>query len=139
MSIRAVIDTNVLFAGLTQPSSMSGLVVDAWLAGLFQPIICQALVYEYLDVFERKLSDARWRTISSQLNILIDQANFADIYYTWRPMSPDPGDDHVIDCTKNADAILVTLNEKDFRLARQTLGLTILSPIDFITFINFAK
>jgi predicted nucleic acid-binding protein len=136
MFIRAVIDTNVLFEGLTNPRSMSGLVIEAWLAGLFQPVICQALIYEYQDVLQRMLSPARWRTIAPRLDTLLDEAKFADIYYSWRPMSPDPGDDHVIDCVQNANGVLVTLNLRDFRLAVRTLGIIVLSPVDFVTMLT---
>ncbi|PIZ26050.1 MAG: toxin-antitoxin system toxin component, PIN family protein, partial [Chloroflexi bacterium CG_4_10_14_0_8_um_filter_57_5] len=34
---RVVVDTNVLFEGLTRKGGAAGLVVDAWLAGLFRP------------------------------------------------------------------------------------------------------
>jgi hypothetical protein len=40
-------------------------------------------------------------------------------------MSLDPGDEHVIDCAMNAQAPVVTLNTRDFRLAAQTLGIVI--------------
>jgi hypothetical protein len=48
-------------------------------------------------------------------------------------MSPDPGDDHVIDCAMNASVPVVTANVQDFRLAQQTLGLVVLTPLDFVT------
>ena len=40
------------------------------------------------------------------------------IHYSWRPMSPDPGDEHVIDCAMNAGATVVTWNVRDFKAAR---------------------
>ena len=55
------------------------------------------------------------------------------VYFSWRPMSPDPGDDHVIDCAMNAGVPVVTANVRDFRLAQQTLGLVVLTPVDFVT------
>jgi predicted nucleic acid-binding protein len=48
-------------------------------------------------------------------------------------MSPDPGDEHVIDCAMNARAPVVTVNTRDFRLAAQTLGLVVLTPVEFVT------
>ena len=41
------------------------------------------------------------------------------MYFSWRPMSPDPGDEHVIDCAMNACASVVTANTRDFQLAVQ--------------------
>jgi len=57
--MRAVIDTNVLFEGLTRQGGAPGLIIDAWFADLFQPCVSNALAYEYLDVLSRKLSEPR--------------------------------------------------------------------------------
>ena len=67
------------------------------------------------------------------VGMLLAQARFVPVYFSWRPMSPDPGDDHVIDCAMNAGVLVVTANVRDFRLAQQTLGLGMLTPVDFVT------
>jgi len=134
-SLRAIIDTNVVFEGLTSKGGASGLVIDAWLAGLFHPCVSNALAYEYADVLSRMLSADRWLQIRPVLGILLTKADFIPIYYTWRPASPDPADEHLIDCALNAGAILVTWNMKDFKTARLSLGLQVISPIEFLTFI----
>lgn len=130
--IRAVVDTNVLFEGLTRQGGASGLIVDAWMADLFCPCVSNALAYEYVDVLSRKLSIERWRKIKPVLGALLLKAEFTSIYFRWRPSSPDPADEHLIDCAMNAGAILVTSNIKDFRLAQSSLGLSVLRPVDFI-------
>jgi predicted nucleic acid-binding protein len=53
--IRAVIDTNVLFEGLTKLGPAAS-VVDAWAQKLFQPCVSTALALEYQEVLERKLA-----------------------------------------------------------------------------------
>jgi hypothetical protein len=63
---------------------------------------------------------------------LLAQARFVPVYFSWRPMSPDAGDDHVIDCAMNAGVPVVTANVQDFRLAQQSLGLVVLTPLDFV-------
>ena len=130
---RVVIDTNVLFEGLTKQGGAAGLIIDAWHGGLLRVYVSTALAYEYADVLSRKLSAARWQRIKPVLGALLVQAKFVPIYYSWRPSSPDPGDDHVIDCAMNARAPVVTANTRDFRLAAQTLGLVVLTPVDFVT------
>ncbi len=60
MSIRVVIDTNVVFEGLTRKGGACGLIVDAWYAGLFTVCISNTLAYEYDDVLSRKFSKHRW-------------------------------------------------------------------------------
>jgi putative PIN family toxin of toxin-antitoxin system len=130
--IRVVIDTNVVFEGLTKQGGASGLIIDAWLAGLFHPYVSNALAYEYVDVLSRKLSKVRWEKIQPVLEKLLDYAEFVNVYFTWRPSSPDPGDEHIIDCAMNAGATVVTSNTGDFKMAEQALGLRVIMPVEFI-------
>ena len=130
---RAVIDTNIIFEGLTKQGGVFSLIIDAWLAGLFRACVSNSLAYEYMEVLSRKLSEARWQKIQSILGTLLAQAEFVTIYYSWRPISPDPSDDHVIDCAMNAGAPVVTYNVRDFLQAAQALGLEVITPVEFVT------
>lgn len=131
-SFRVVLDTNVVFEGLTKRKGTCGLIIDAWLAGLIQVCVSDALAYEYTDVLSRKLSPAKWDKAKVALVTLLHKAEFVSIYYSWRPASPDPGDDLVIDCAMNASAILVTYNIKDFRTPKRELGLSIITPLELV-------
>lgn len=48
----AVIDTNVLFEGLTKSDGACGLIVDAWLNGIFVACVSNALALEYTLVLK---------------------------------------------------------------------------------------
>lgn len=130
--MRAVIDTNVLFEGLTKQASACGFIVDAWRAGLVRPCVSNALAYEYEDVLARKLSPRRWQQLQPVLGSLLARVEFVSVYYSWRPSSPDPGDELVIDCAMNASAPVITFNRRDFRAAQHALGLVVLSPVEFV-------
>ncbi|MCB0108413.1 MAG: putative toxin-antitoxin system toxin component, PIN family [Caldilineaceae bacterium] len=125
---RVVLDTNVVFEGLTKRAGVAGTIVNAWYGGLITVCVTDAMVYEYVDVLSRKLSAKRVTVTNSALATLLTSAEFVTVYYRWRPSSPDPGDEFVIDCAMNANAALVTSNLKDFRLAQRTLGLQVLTP-----------
>jgi putative PIN family toxin of toxin-antitoxin system len=129
---KVTIDTNVIFAGLTKQGGASGLVIDAWLAGLMTVYVSNALAYEYNDVLSRKLSEVRWLELQPVLAELIDRTQYTKIHFSWRPASPDPGDDLVIDCAMNAGAIVITLNIRDFQNAKRSLGLQVMTPTEFI-------
>jgi predicted nucleic acid-binding protein len=131
--LRVVIDTNVVFEGLTKQGGASGLIVDAWLARLVVVCVSNALAYEYDDVLSRKLAPERWVLLKPLLGKLLSIAEHTIIYFSWRPTSPDPGDDLAIDCAMNAGAIIVTSNIKDFRSARDSLGLRVMTPVEFVT------
>ncbi len=130
--LRVVIDTNVVFQGLTKRGGAAGLLIEAWLAGLLQVYVSNALAYEYADVLSCKLSEARWQRIEPVLGTLLSKAQFVTIYYTWRPISPDPADEHVIDCAMNAGATVVTSNVRDFEKAGEALGLRVITPVEAV-------
>ncbi len=127
-----VIDTNVLFEGLTQKGGAAGLLIDAWLSRMPEVCVSNALAYEYAEVLSRLLSPHRWQQMRPVLETLLDRARFVTIYYSWRPISPDPGDDHIIDCAMNAGATVITSNLRDFQSARIALGLRVLTPVEAI-------
>ena len=131
--LRIVVDTNVVFEGLTKQGGASGLIIDAWLAGLMVVCVSNALAYEYDDVLSRKLSEERWSKLQPVLGQLLNVAQYTTIYFSWRPTSPDVGDDLVIDCAMNAGAIVVTSNIRDFRSAKESLGLRVLDPVQFVS------
>lgn len=130
--IRAVVDTNVIFEGLTKRDTAAGWIVEAALAGLFQPCISNALAYEYADVLSRKLSSERWEQVRPLLRGFLDRAEPVVVYFAWRPSSPDPADEHVIDCAMSAAAVIVTENLRDFRRARSRLGIPVSTPVEFL-------
>nr|WP_228016405.1 PIN domain-containing protein [Leptolyngbya ectocarpi] len=102
------------------------------MANLLTVYVSNALAYEYVDVLSRKLSEKRWQTLRPVLGKLLDLCKFAAIYYSWRPTSPDPGDDLVVDCAMNAGAIVITSNLRDFRNAEASLGLQVMTPVELV-------
>lgn len=130
--VGVVLDTNVIFEGLTKRRGSCGIIIDAWLAGLIQVHVSDALAYEYADVLFRKLSEERWKLAKVALVTLLDDAKFVSLYYSWRPSSPDPGDEMVIDCAMNAGVTIVTSNLKDFRKAEIELGVTVIKPAELV-------
>lgn len=131
-SLRGVIDTNVVFEGLTRQVSVPTLIIDAWLEGLFLPCVSNSLAYEYVDVLSRKLSRVRWIRAQPIVEELLSRAEFVPVYFSWRPSSPDPDDEHVVDCAMNGNAAVVTSNLRDFAWAQTQMNLQVLTPGEFL-------
>ena len=129
--IRAVVDTNVLFEGLTKRGSC-GAVVDAWKEKRFVPCVSTALALEYEATLTNKLGTRKRRLAVGALSALLNRVEFIPIVYRVRPMSPDPDDDFVIECAFNANASIVTRNVKDFRIAQSALEIAVLKPSEFL-------
>lgn len=133
--IRAVIDTNVVFEGLTTQGNASAIIIEAWLQNQFTACVTNAVAKEYVATLSNKLSTSRWQKISVVLRALLTRAQYVDTYFCWRPSSPDPADDMIIDAAMNANALLVTKNNTDFLQANTKLGLNILTPSVFIEYL----
>jgi len=129
---KVVIDTNVLFEGLTKQGGAPGYIVEAWLADLLAIHVSDALAYEYVDVLSRKLSEKRWNALRPVIGRLLCQARFVTVFFSWRPVSPDEGDDKVIDCAMNAGALVVTANVRHFQTAIEALGLEVVTPLELV-------
>jgi len=134
--LRIVVDTNVVFEGLTKKGGASGLIIDDWLAELVVVCVSNTLAYEYDDVLSRKLSAARWCQLQPVLGQMLSIAQYTNIYFSWRPISPDAGDDLVIDCAMNAGAIVITSNIRDFQSAKESLGLQVMTPGQFVNLLT---
>lgn len=80
----------------------------------------------------RKLKPERWGLVKPLLRALLERARPVVVHFSWRPSSPDPGDEHVIDGAMNAGALVVTLNVRDFKRAQDQLGLPVVTPVDFL-------
>ncbi|MCB9138440.1 MAG: putative toxin-antitoxin system toxin component, PIN family [Caldilineaceae bacterium] len=133
--LRVVLDTNVVFEGLTKGNGISGTIIDAWFSGLIHVCVSDALAYEYVDVISRMLSSQRLQGASTTLATLLSSAEFTAINFRWRPSSPDPGDDFVVDCVMNSNAVLITYNIKDFRIPQQTLGMKVMEPRELLHYL----
>lgn len=129
--MRAVIDTNVLFEGLTVLGACSE-VVDAWVSGRLTACVSTSLALEYEEVRESKLKRKKRELALEALPALLGRAEYVPIYIRVRPMSPDPDDDFVIECAVNARAVVVTRNRRDLIVAQRTLGIAVHDPESFI-------
>lgn len=51
----------------------------------------------------------------------------------WRPVSPDPDDDMVIECAVNGSAdVIVTFNTRDLKAAQTRFGIRVITPREFL-------
>ena len=131
--IRAVLDTNVLIAGLrSRQGASSRLIADA-ARRRFLPVLSVPLYCEYLDVLSRPgmvpLAPAKAEAFCLSFVAI---AHLQDIYFLWRPLLPDPKDDMVLELAVAASAShLVTFNLGDFRPAA-AFGLHVVTPAQFL-------
>ncbi len=131
---RAVIDTNVLHAGLYSASGASYQILRLVDRGRVTPLLSTTLLFEYEEVLKRnqamlRLSD---RAVNDVLDGFCVRGEPRKIHFLWRPHLSDPKDDHVLELAVAAGgADIVTHNVKDFANA-SSLGVRIVTPAQLL-------
>lgn len=134
-TLRIILDTNVLYAGLYSSEGASYQVLRAIERGQVQIIVSTTLLFEYEEILYRKqgelgLSDQQIEAVLDNLCALGDHQK---IYYLWRTFLPDPKDDHILEVAiASHTPIIVTHNIKDFQGIDKTFGIRSMTPKEFI-------
>ena len=130
MAIEAIIDTNVLYAGLYSSLGASYQVLQALEQGRLRSVLSTTLVFEYEEVLKRK-ADVLGLTeqdIEALLDDLCHRSDHRVIHFLWRPCLSDPKDDHILELAVASEkAIIATHNVKDFENAT-AFGVRVLTP-----------
>lgn len=130
----AVIDTNILVAGLQSSLGASNEVLRRLALGHFRAAVSSTLLFEYEDVLHRPGLLPAYN--ASQINVFLDSfcsvAEESLIYFLWRPFLPDPKDDMVFECALAAGAShIVTHNRGDFP-GVSDFGISVVTPGRFL-------
>ena len=135
MKPQIVLDTNVLVTALKSSQGTSYRLLSMVEDGAFQLHVSTPLVAEYEAVLKRgmlTLSDAQ---IDDVLDFICARAQAHKIYYLWRPVLKDPGDDFLLELAVKANARVITWNVADFKRA-QTMGVQVQTPREFLQFLE---
>ncbi len=103
MPMRVVLDTNVVFEGLTKQTGVCGLIIDAWCAGLMLACVSNALLNEYDDVLSRKLSAWRYVEVIAMWDELLDESTHNVL--SWRDSIPSAQEQHRLQSSRSCATI----------------------------------
>ena len=95
----------------------------------WQSVVTTALMYEYEDVLR----------ITDMLDLIYHESHRQMVWFSWRPLSFDPGDDAVLEAAiaGGCDYVLSS-NERHLRAARE-FGIEVLKPPDLLRLIGEIK
>jgi putative PIN family toxin of toxin-antitoxin system len=127
---RAVIDTNVVYAGLYSAAGASYQLLRLVERGRVVPYLSTGLLFEYEDVLRRNKRRLKLTEddIEDVLNGICHHGQERPIHFLWRPQLSDPKDDHVLELAVACNgADIVTYNVRDFRGASR-FGVRIVKP-----------
>ena len=130
----AVIDTNVLHAGLYSATGASYQLLHLIEQGVITPLLSTTLLFEYEEVLRRnqKLLGLSDRAVDDVLDGLCVRGEFRRIHFLWRPQLSDPKDDHILELAVAAGgADIVTHNVKHFAGAA-AFGVRVITPAELL-------
>jgi putative PIN family toxin of toxin-antitoxin system len=133
MKIRAVLDTNILVAGLSSQLGASFVLLTHALNQCFELVASPALWLEYEDVLKRReimhLHGLAASDVDDILNTLAQVVTPVQSHFLWRPQLRDPNDEMVLEAAVNGQAnYLVTLNGRDFEMATTRWQIKLMAP-----------
>lgn len=136
-----VLDTSVLVSGLRSRQGASFQILSRIGAGTFELAVSVPLVLEYEDALIRHLPAIGLTEagVGAVIDYVCSVAVRQEIFFLWRPVLRDPGDDLVLEVAvaANCDAI-ITHNLRDFAGARR-FGLPGLTPGAFLNELRGSK
>jgi putative PIN family toxin of toxin-antitoxin system len=133
-TLQLVIDTNVIVAGLRSPNGASYQVLQLLGNDLFDVHVSVPLILEYESAIQSHLSNLpiTEEDVSAFLDFICQVAHAHEIYFLWRPLLSDPGDDMVLEvAVASASDAIVTFNKSDFR-GCERFGLRLLTPAELL-------
>jgi len=127
---KVVLDTNVFVSAYLKPNRISVKVVDLWILGVFQLVVCEEILDEYSEILLRKgisynlvkeLNKQIWNTaikikIHKRLNLVKD----------------DPDDDKFIECALEGKANIIVSGDPHLLKLEVFRGIKILTPKEYL-------
>jgi predicted nucleic acid-binding protein len=138
---RAVVDTNVVVAGLRSNRGASFRLLAEIGRGTVEIALSVPLVLEYEEVLGRTMADTGLtpQDVAAVLDFFCSVARLQRVFYLWRPLLPDASDDMVLEVAVAAEcSALVTHNGRHF-VGAEHLGVKIFTPAAFLRQIGVMK
>ena len=107
----------------------------------WQSVVTPALMYEYEDVARRPnaTSGLSPQDVTNILEMTYRESHRQFVWFSWRPLSPDPGDDSILEAAIAGRCdFVVSFNELQLRRARE-FGIEVLRPAELLRCIGEIK
>lgn len=136
MALQVVFDTNVLVAAVRSRQGAAFALLERLgtpSAG-YELHVSVPLVFEYEDVLRRQAPGLGLtpEDVDDLLDFVCAASRHRQIFFLWRPVLRDPGDDMVLELAVEASAdYLVTFNRRDFAGAER-FGVRVVLPRELL-------
>ena len=138
---RVILDTNVILAAMRSRTGASHRLLLTIGHSRWQSVVTPALMYQYEDVARRpgNAPGLSPQEITNILNLIYQHSHRQLVWFSWRPLSSDPGDDAILEAAIAGGCdLVVSFNERHLRAAR-AFGIEVLKPADLLKLIGEIK
>ena len=134
--MRAVVDADCLIAGVLTPEGATTEILDRWLLGAFELVVCPQLIHEVTKAILHPRIASKYVISEEDVEALSLRLSGEGMMMDDPPDPPrvvpeDPGDDYLIALAQQAAADYLVTRDQHFRDLRVE-GVPILSPRSFL-------
>jgi putative PIN family toxin of toxin-antitoxin system len=137
--MKIVIDTNIVLSALLSNKGASNKLL-IWLFENRKKynVVSNTLITEFEEVLTREKNLKQYNNLKKEdILAFIDDicliSYHQDIHFLWRPFLQDSNDDMVLEVAVNANVeAIITFNPKDFQGVKESFGIDILTPKEYL-------
>jgi predicted nucleic acid-binding protein len=136
--MRAVMDTNVLVAGLRSRLGASYQLLQLLRSGRWTLILSNTVGSEYHEILHRESAALRMyhADVDAYLDALCGLAERQSLSTEWDPAAADPDDEALVQLAREAKVqYIVTHNVRHMRAAER-FGVRVITPADFLKLVR---
>jgi|TARA_Y100000031_G_scaffold144478_1_gene175991 putative PIN family toxin of toxin-antitoxin system len=131
--MKLVLDTDVIVASVLSERGASRQLLLRVVDGLLEGAVSVPLMLEYESVLKRSETLKASRLTEGDVDVVLDQLaasmEHVEMFFLWRPMLRDAGDDMVLETAVNGQAdSIVTFNVTDFGDTPLRFGIELIRP-----------
>lgn len=138
MTLRAVMDTNVLYAALHSRLGTSFEILRRLRTGEWMAVVSNHLIHEYEDILKSKARELglSLEDIDELLNAICARAEECQLRHGWWPVLSDPDDEPLVQlASESAANRIVTHNWKHLSPVTK-IGIEVLKPGEFLAILS---
>lgn len=116
--MNVIIDSNI-FVMCMNPLSDYYIIFQKLIKGYFTLSVSTEIVFEYMEIFERKFRKAKSNLLYKFL-IESNYVRFVEVYFKWGLITTDPDDNKYSDCYIAANADYLVTNDRHFDILKKS-------------------
>jgi uncharacterized protein len=138
--MRAVIDTNVIISRFLSPNGTPALILSLWERGLFELIVTEAILSEYLRVLAYEHIQPRHRMSPAEIaQVVADFRSFAVLVEPGDPIAvipDDPSDNMFLEAAVAGSCDYVVSGDPHLLRLGEYRGIQMLTPAAFLAILE---